>query len=376
MKRHRNWLFPGIMLVLAALACGPMLGEPPTQTALPYWGTRTATPSGSPQAAGTALASATPGGAGGSASGGTLDLGTAGLFGAPSGIQTYKMAFDFTFTGNKADGTAVSARVQAQGTYQTDPPANSLNLTTEGQFGTTEPQTFQFTQIGDTTYVVSPSAGCIVSSGGTAPQQSQYDSYLNSGSFLTGQVERVLPDEQINGVNTNVYQITSTNLNGTATSSFGVSQITNGRLYLAQPGGYAVRILLEGTGTSQALTGDATTTGNVHYQIDFSDFGQPVNIAEPAGCAQTASANFPTLDDASQQTSAGGLFSYKSNHTFDDAVAFYRAQMPAAGWTAGQENVSASTATLLFTNGAQQATVTIAQETTGVSVSISSNSAG
>jgi hypothetical protein len=364
MNRFLNCRLPLALALLAALACNPFVPVPPTAT--PFRATDTPSAEESPEDGGPTLEAANQGG-----TGEALNLADPALYSQPTGLQTYRTTLDYRFEGVAADGTAVAGRVQMQGAYRVEPQESSLTFTSEGAALTGGPQTFVFAEIGGAQYIVTQDAGCLTSAAGQP--DNPFGVLLNTGGFLTGQAQRLLPDETVNGVTTAVYAVDASNLDLSDPASLSVRSIEQGRLYVAQPGGYVVRVLLEGRGTSDVLTGNPNLEGDVHYQLDFLDFDQPVDIAIPPQCASAAQADFPVLNDAFEVTSGGGLYSYKSNHTFDEAVAFYRAEMVAAGWTAGVESVAAPTGLMLFNRGAEQATVTIQQVEGGITVAIASS---
>ena len=368
MRWSKQRLLPAALAVLAALACGPALLPPPTQTPLAVTGSPE--PTSLPDTGTPDSGAPTPGGAGAAPAGEGLNLDDPALYNQPPGVQTYRTTMEFSFDGTAADGTPISGRVTAQGAHRVDPRETSLTFSSEGGALGSAPQTFNFVQIGNTQYIVSPDGGCLSSGGGQ--MQNPFGSLLDTGGFLAGQAQRVLPDEVINGVPVNVYEFDASNLGSGDPNSYSVSQISTGRVYVAQQGGYLVRVLMDGVGASEALTNDPASQGNIHYQVDFLDFDQPVAITAPVGCALPATTEFPVLDDAFEVNSSGGLYSYKTNRTFDEAVAFYQLQMPAAGWVSGGESLTPPTMLLFFTRGDEQASITIADEGGVVTVSIAS----
>jgi hypothetical protein len=337
---------------------------PPTQTPL----ARTQAPAGEGEPTGGA-----PSAEGGQApaEGEALDLGNPGLYAQPVGAGTFRTTMEYSFIGTAADGTPVSGRITQQGAHRVEPRETSLTINTEGYGLDGQPQVIVFAEVGGTQYVVSQGLGCQTTAAGQ--MENPYGDFLDSGGFLTGQAQRLEPDETINGVLTSVYAIDASNLNPAGAASFNVREVSQGRLYLAQQGGYLVRLLIDGVGTNEALTGDPNATGNIHYQLDLSEFGEPVQISAPPECAAAGQTAFPVMDDAYDISSVGGQYSYRTNRSFDEVIAFYRAEMPAAGWSQGVESIAAPTALLLFTRGADQATVTVGQEGTAVTVSIASS---
>ena len=370
MRRYPYLLFPLALLALAALACDLLVPIPPTQTPL----ARTLTPTVEGGAGPPAGETPVPSG-GGSVGGAALNLDDPALYAPPAGVNTYRSMLVFEFVGVRADGSSVTGSVRAHGAHQVEPRASSLTFTSQGAALTGGAQTFAFTELAGQQYIVTSGTGCLTSAAGQP--DNPFGTFLDSGGFLTGQAQRVQPDEVVNGVNTQVYSLDNTNLDPAAPTANDVTNLTQGRLYLAAPGGYVVRLLMDGTGASDVLTGDPNLQGDVHYQLDFLDFNQPVSIVQPPECSGAAGpvatvGDLPVLDDAFSVNSATGLLTYRSRHNFDDAVNFYRSEMFGRGWTAGGENLNPPNALLFFTRGAEQATITIEDESGELSIAIAS----
>jgi hypothetical protein len=93
-------------------------------------------------------------------------------------------------------------------------------------------------------------------------------------------------------------------------------------------------------------------------QFDLLEANTDITIAAPEGCS--APVDIPKMSDATDVLSISGMTNYTTASSVADVVAFYQAQLPAAGWTAGTADTSGTPATLEFTKGSQTMTITIA----------------
>jgi hypothetical protein len=105
-------------------------------------------------------------------------------------------------------------------------------------------------------------------------------------------------------------------------------------------------------------TGD-TTGGHVVYQIDYSDFNQPIEITVPEGCSDAEDSEFPLLDDATQINSFGDVLTYNTNTAFEDVISFYKTEMAAAGYSLESEFAQAPTGLLTFNRDGEEVTVSV-----------------
>lgn len=283
-----------------------------------------------------------------------IDLDDPDLYAEPAGVETYRVGMVFTFDGIAADGSPVTGTATVDGANVVDPREMSLVLHDDGEAIKGPGEVYTFTQVGGVNYYSVPDMGCMTfSSEGT---ENPFVMMTEAGGMLGGSAARLLPDETVNGIPSYVFAIDSTNLDPADPTSYDVSEITEGRIYVAKDGFYVVRVLLIGVGTSEGLSGDPTLVGDIYYELNYYDFNQPVEITLPAGCTEsgagTVDSEIPLLDDAFDVSSFPGVIAYSTQYTSEEAVDFYRAEMAAAGWTLDQEVVVAPTTLLTFTNDA------------------------
>lgn len=289
----------------------------------------------------------------------SLDLEDSGAFKEIEG--DYFLTMDFRFEGVAGDGSEVSGALFIEGSNQADPHAYSLTMTPSGDADLETQGPVTYTETEDTLYFSTVETGCVI-----VPAQSEdspFNDFVDTGGFLTGTVERVLPDERVNGVPSYHYAITQANLDADDEESLDVEEIESGDLYIARDGGYVVRIRLEGSGRSSLLTGGESIAGDISYQLDFEP-SDNVSVALPEGCEEIGSAesDFPVMPDATAVTSFEGFLSYSTASDVDGVVEFYRSEMADRGWTESEDFTAGTTIGLNFTMGERSVSIVISED--------------
>jgi hypothetical protein len=275
----------------------------------------------------------------------------------------YEIEMDFVFDGFDGDGNQLSGSILMDGAQLGDGSATEMIMSASGAANFDGVDYIEFTEIDGQLYFYNEITGCI-----SLPDDDDEDTLFNNlvdvGGFISGEVQRILPNETINGVPSYHFEITQANLDTSDPESMDVDQITDGSLYIAQDGGYVVRMMIEGTGESELLTGISGRDGMVSYQLDFIPVSGVLDIQPPEACggsdSSEESANseeYPVLSDAENVASFGSLFSYSTASSIDDAVDFYKAELDYLGWTLDQEIAAGETAILSFTQGSEALSV-------------------
>jgi hypothetical protein len=286
----------------------------------------------------------------------TLDLSNPDSFiGLPG---NYQVTMDFRFESTEAVGTPVTSSWRLDGVNRMEPPASRYTFIGTGAANLEGSGTFEITTIGDQAYVFTSEMGCVSMALDAA--STPFDRMVDTGGMLANEARRVLPDETINGVATYRYEITQDNLDLSDPTALDVSELTNGDIYVAKDGGYVVRLALEGRGVSSLLAGDESLEGDIFYQLDFTPVPSVGDITPPDGCAGASETDFPMLPDASNTSSFTGFLSYSTNSDLTAVADFYKAEMPAAGWSLIDENIIANYGTLRFRMADRTVSVVVA----------------
>ena len=301
----------------------------------------------------------------------TASLNASNNYGEPVGVNSYRMTlrFDSTLTG--ADGSVTTGSILIEGQRDVAQDASTFTASATGTADFGAGQQFNFTQIGENTHFVLPNGDCVSFSGsGPSSEANLFAVFLDEGGVLgnlAGAVPGTPSTEMVNGVLTNHYTFNETHLDPTDPTTPDITSVT-GDIYLAAEGGYVVRIVMQGVGSSNLLN-SIDGDGDIYYELNYLDFDSPVVITVPDGCGDAA-ADYPILADATEQNAIAGFISYRTGTSFAEAVAFYKTEMAAAGWTLTQETGVEPVLSLIFSQNGEQVEVFIVSDNQGVIISI------
>lgn len=284
----------------------------------------------------------------------------------------YNIQLDFRFEGTEADGSPVEGQIQIDGLHQDDPPGTDMRYSALGDADFDGVNEMQFVELGEQDYFVNPVLGCLTLP--SSKEDSPFTSMVDTGGFLSGTVQRVQPDAEINGISSYAFAITQENLDTSDASSMEVSQVS-GTLYVAQEGGYVTRLLLEGSGASEMLSGSGELEGSIFYQLDFIPLDGPVSVSLPDACGNTeggqpSQSDYPIVGDATGVAAFEGFLSYRTHSDLATVIEFYKTEMIALEWTLDNELVVENTAVLNFTRGATTVGVVISENPNSGEVSV------
>ena len=287
------------------------------------------------------------------------------LYIQPDGINTYRASLVFTFSGQAADGTAVTGSITGDGAYSVEPYQVSFKFQTSD---TTIPGGgFEFVQIDNTFYMSSADFGCLQLPAGDSQTDNPYEALLDTGGTLTGFAQRI-DDDTINDTPVYVYEITNANIDVSDPTAQQIDEITFGRIYIAKDGGYVVRVVLDGRGKNTLLTENNDISGDVHYELNYFGHNQPVDIVPPADCESTIGgetgegSDIPIPEGAADLVSFPGLISFSSTQSVEELADYYKTELAAAGWTLDNDFTVPGVSTLQFSKDGSQATIIITED--------------
>jgi len=121
----------------------------------------------------------------------------------------------------------------------------------------------------------------------------------------------------------------------------------------------AIRTRTEAHMTTKSPSGDEVTA--IQQQIDLFEINEPVTIERPSDEEIGAAAGeYPMVPDAQIGMASENMTLYTTASSVEQVVAFYEAEMPAAGWAQeGTTNLMMDIAMMQFTKEAQSVNVTI-----------------
>lgn len=339
MKKEFHWLILfTLLLALSSLACGALQRE--AETISPEDRLREET-AGQPQP------------------GAPESEETIHLHQRLEALNSYRIETDLRFV--DAGGT-VQYGIVSETLRAAEPPGRSLKMQFSGVDEMPEGSSVQIIQLEDTAYTVLSGVGCV---SGRNLELLPFDEpaleLMNPGQLLgeLRHLERLLPNQEINGVEARHYSFDAASINQGELSFTAV----NGQLYLAEEGGYPVRIILEAQGQTDILGLSRQEQGALLLTFDLYDANQPITVSLPAECAVVGEGQpYPLAEDAFDLSTFEDLVTYKTNLSVTDVVALYQEGMPADGWTPTEQIILTETAILIFARGEEEATITISYD--------------
>jgi len=266
----------------------------------------------------------------------SINLDDPDLFNQPSNVQTYRTSLETTFSATATDGAPVNGAVYVEGATIVDANASNLTFQTEGNADLEGGESMQYTQIADMAYIVAPDMDCLSIS--TDTMNNPFETFLDTGGDLNGEAYRVQPDENVNGVDVYVFEVTMENM---ASLSTEITELKEGRIYVAKDGFYVVRMRFVGVGTDEFLSGGSDIEGDILYALNYYDFNQPIDeIVPPEDCtdlgADDIEGDYPLPDDAYNFTEMPGVIIFYTELSMEEIEEFYQTEMTVLGCAAGQ----------------------------------------
>jgi hypothetical protein len=276
-------------------------------------------------------------------------------------LDSYRSFLTMSFDGT-TEGSADQWTIEMEIEHVRDPFAQRFVMRGGAMSGTTLGEGLESVQIGDQQYVVFGEGQCLSSS---AAEGDVMDTEIFKPDDMLGglsNARRVRPDERINGILCRHYTFDEKSL------LLGDISRAEGEMWVAVDGDYVVKYVLEAEG-KDPTSGDE---GRIEWVYELRDVNAPITIEPPAGC-QAAGSEFPIMADAADVTTMSGMVTYKSSSSFNDVLAFYQAEMKAAGWAeSGDSFTSEDMAMLTYTKDGRTASVMLTSEEGKVSVFITS----
>ncbi len=254
-----------------------------------------------------------------------------------------------------------------------DPPTQQITMRALGIDESTadSEMAIELATVEGQTYMVVPEVGCIALPAGGL-EDTPFADMMSASTFLDGvdNVARVRPNETINGIESEHYIFDETFFEAATDGD----QL-EGHLYIDAATQHLVRLEMNGNGADFAnLSGQEGSSDDTFSLIyDVVEVNQPFEVTIPDGCeGQADGPDYPQLADATQVSVFGEIVTYKTASSIKDAVAFYQAEMEAAGWTylEGESFIADATSSLIFTQAEQTVMVLIVPESDNTSVTI------
>jgi len=261
--------------------------------------------------------------------------------------SSYLTTLEYYMTVENDDGsTSQVGRLDASGSHTVSPNASSMVFNMDGGAGSGFGETMTVVQIEDTFYALLPPNSCL-----TLAAESGFENpfalFLGADNFLGNDVQRVLPNQMINGVESRHYILNE----GNFTDLSLYDEIYDADLFIAEGGGYVTRLLITGFGVNEVVSGNSAQQGDIYYELNNIPQDTVPAITPPAECGldSTIASEYPTLPDATGILSNEGVYAYETQTPFDEVVQFYMTEMIKDDeWALIQEVVQTPSASLTF----------------------------
>lgn len=297
----------------------------------------------------------------------SLDLSSPALYALTS---NYTNQVVVVFDGAAQDGSPLTQTITIDQKVQTIPTESKWMKLSTALSNQEQASVIEAATIEGKTYSFLTGSGCFV-----IPDDSSTDTFDDlftvDGLFIN-QASRVETGVQMNGFTTDGYELTPDNIDSSHEELDTQFTFTQGMLYVARDGGFITRMLLEGQTYMTDYEGfDPNVETPAKFTFNFIPAEGTLDITPPAGCADQVGSgdSYPIMDDFTQVSALPGTTFYETNHTLQEVLDFYKAEMPAQGWTLTDESTIGTFSTLTFTKEGQ--TVNVMSVQTGDTVSVS-----
>jgi hypothetical protein len=267
-------------------------------------------------------------------------------------LESYTASFKMSYDGKDQQGNPDQSSWSYVEEFSKQPPGKRVVFT--GLGGSDTGGAFESIEVGGQSYVVSGGT-CFSSQAGDAPTAGSFSPSDFIGSIRGAQF---VGAETVNGIPARHFVDDSS-----AWLASGFTQ-AKAETWVADPGGFVVKHVFDAVGKGSALFGGRSDSeGSIHWEYEVLSVNQPLDIRPPDNCGGTPE-DIPVMPDAAEQSSFGDTSTYTSASGFAEVVAFYKAEMPANGWSEEPGGFSGDNfATLTFKKDGRTASITITTDT-------------
>ena len=191
--------------------------------------------------------------------------------------------------------------------------------------------------VGDRVYMAFPEMDCI----SVSSEEAQFDEFgelAEAESILEeiDRAQRVRPNETINGIESRHYTFDEAFYLMDEPDADLENIEIDGHLYISAEDNRLVRIIIDGTNPYAVDLGDEGVPETARYtiQYDVRPLDELDEFEIPEGCeVASEGGDYPRLDDATNLSSMGGMESYTTGYSVEEAAEFLRAGMEERGYT-------------------------------------------
>jgi hypothetical protein len=150
-------------------------------------------------------------------------------------------------------------------------------------------------------------------------------------------LQRVRPDQQVNGIDSRRYRFDEKALEGLGTGDIGRFTKYQGEVWIAKDGDFVVKYIVEAEGEGLRFgSSDEGVAGKMRIAYEVYDVNKPITIEAPASTVPTlpgfAEGELPLLEDAEVQISMERMVAYGTKAAPGDVLKFYQDKLKDLGW--------------------------------------------
>lgn len=298
--------------------------------------------------------------------------------GSLDGLKSYRLHFTFAFDGKDEQGKPQQGSMEfIQEVINASQDRHIRFISTGDSVGAGGAiGTFDFYQVGGTTYIYAPDGQngqqCI---GGMGSEEGGVDlgNTFKPSDIIGGLEEAKLvgKGETVNGVKADRYSFDQSAV------TFGAFASAQGDAWIAQDGGFIVKYVGTATGKNTALSSNVAN-GTFTWEYNLQDANLLEAIELPKACESAKPADdIPMPPNATDKSGFGRMLTFNTPDSPADVAAFYQQELVAQGWIAGDQNAMGDTQLLSFTKEQRKLAITVTREDSGGStVLISEDTTG
>lgn len=297
-------------------------------------------------------------------------------------LDSYRVLVTYTTKGSDAEDNPVDNSAEILTEYTKDPAASRTvftiidNVATDADEGTLNWEIFQ---IGQDMYMsMGDEMGWIRTTAEDSPLEGSILGVFSSGDFFTNldQMQRVRPDERINGIDSRHYRFNERVLATVFDENVDNIEAT-GDVWIAKDGDFVTKYVVTITysaGRGDGLSGELVS-GTTEIAFEVQDINTPFTIEIPAEATAGARLagfeedGFPMPPGASTQVASANFAIFESEMTVDELTTFFEEALANLGWSKDEQSSMSfgSMSSLAFTKGDNQLSIVLnANEETGM----------
>lgn len=307
--------------------------------------------------------SATPGTGGASGTGESAATPQAGVVSdlteGLEGLQSYRASFTLTVDGRDEQGNKAAGRLEML--HEVNRPAGQdhVRYSFEGVYRAESPagalDTFETYQDNGTTYILTGNGQDRDCTAYPAGGEEGITSVIMSADELVASVENPRLEKQgdeVNGIPADRYSFKG------ASFYFGDMGRSTGKYWLAADGGYVARFTADARGKGSMFGASVDGTYSLVYDVTSANAGLPISL--PGECSpRPLPQDLPLPADAANAENFSGTVSFETGLSPEEAADFFRTNMAARGWTAGEEKTIQAMILLLFSRESRSLSIMI-----------------